>query len=288
MVFEQRMSWTEFKNSVASNSDTTEWIYRGHASERWLLETTLYRFLKKRGKIISANEYYSLLRRILANEGIRKHPDFTNLILPERNPFIIGTLVGNDQHKEDFKIVFHLMIKLRQLGFPSPLLDGTRNPYMAVFFALSNTEIDECASIIRVKSTPEFNPFGLRIDISDFYFSATDLSGLRHDRQESVYLLAIQHEHADTVVSRDNRRGPMLHLAGHEEFALQNVVIEKYVISDSKESRLEILEELYNRGLSFEAIYGESHLLENTLLKDLAINEILFNNKTKSIPLGSN
>ncbi|QLH42627.1 MAG: FRG domain-containing protein [Coxiellaceae bacterium] len=130
------MQWEQFKQYVNQTNDTVNWIYRGHASKDWLLESTLYRFLRKQKETFLAKDHWHILKTALSNDKIKHHPDFNNLILPERNPFIIGLLAGDEQHKEDFKNVFHAMIKLRHLGFPSPLLDWTRNFKVAAFFPI--------------------------------------------------------------------------------------------------------------------------------------------------------
>lgn len=123
-------SWEHFEKTVSSSF--TEWqklktdkspyyvsnlIFRGHADASWKLQTTLERFSTR---MFNAEDYYQTIRSVrpavvsLTGQPWDIPEKFTQKIPPTGYEF---------------------MIYLRHHGFPSPLLDWTRSPFVAAFFA---------------------------------------------------------------------------------------------------------------------------------------------------------
>ncbi|MFT3742080.1 MAG: FRG domain-containing protein [Gammaproteobacteria bacterium] len=179
-----------------------------------------------------------------------------------------------ESHEKEFQNLFDLMICLRHLGFPSPLLDWSQDSRVAAFFAASSFQ-NEPLAIIRMKSHPEFDPFGLRLHRSQFNFVKHE----RHILQASVYTLLTQQAHSDILGKPEMRQGPIFCLRPYEQLTHETIELQKFVITESenREDRLKILKELYDDGFSYSRIYGDTDLLENTVLKDIAINAILLN-----------
>jgi len=125
--FEQQVSiifsdWRKLKAEGKYNQWTTP-RFRGHADVDWKLETTLDRFTKKASW--AREQYLKTIR------GIR--------------PAVISmTGKGWDIPEIDDGQLpppgYEFMIYLRHHGFPSPLLDWTRSPYVAAFFAFRSQE----------------------------------------------------------------------------------------------------------------------------------------------------
>jgi len=98
-------------------------IFRGHANASWELETTLERITKRE---IEAEEYYRTIRSV--------------------RPAVVTLTEKEWKIPEDFdsqKIVppgYEFMVYLRHHGFPPPLLDWTRSPFVAAFFAFRSRE----------------------------------------------------------------------------------------------------------------------------------------------------
>jgi len=102
----------------------------GQADESWELHTTLERYLFK--EQFDAREYFEAARKV--------HPEIATFTgkkwQVDRNDF--------DDWEEKFDPLFNrrfpaqeYMIYLRHHGFPSPLLDWSKSPYIAAYFSLN-------------------------------------------------------------------------------------------------------------------------------------------------------
>ena len=174
----------------------------------------------------------------------------------------VGIVSDGGVHLQGFKKTFNLMIHLRQLGFPSPILDWNRDFLTAVFFAIAHNPTGKNVAIYQVErslSEPIFYDINkLKIFFSEFEFDTS--INLRHLYQDSFYSLAVE----------TTKEGPSFKLSNCNKLFEQRGGIKKYVITDSKVNRLAILEEL-NTTKSYKNIYGATPVLENTVLKYLAI-----------------
>lgn len=105
-------------------------LYRGQANAEWPLITTLERYA---GGDLSVDNYY---RKVSATKtqietvtektwDIPTFPEFRKLATADM--FMKKKLPG-----------YEYMIYLRHHGFPSPLLDWTRSPFVASYFAFQN------------------------------------------------------------------------------------------------------------------------------------------------------
>jgi len=125
--------WEDFENEVSAifidldnRRKQTEFhvsypLFRGHAKESWKLKTTLERYSDKD---YSISDYYDILLSIepaVASYTSKSWNLDPNLKIKEKYP--------GAPPRYDF------MIYLRHHGFPSPLLDWTRSPYVSAFFA---------------------------------------------------------------------------------------------------------------------------------------------------------
>lgn len=111
---DHKMSWGEFKDYVAELiRNGKHLLFRGQADRAWKLRTTLHRHGR-----------YDLLR--YDQEDIRLLAPRVDSVCAQRynldDPADYGALLSLAQHH----------------GFPTPLLDWTRSPYVAAFFALES------------------------------------------------------------------------------------------------------------------------------------------------------
>jgi hypothetical protein len=131
-------SWESFQERLAeihqaerSAERHVEFFYRGHTDSAWSLATTLERAGREQQRI--SDYYYAI------SQAKPQIETFTgtvwNLELP---PKVEELLLREDS----FALLqflelgtYSYMAHLRHHGFPSPLLDWTRSPYVAAYFA---------------------------------------------------------------------------------------------------------------------------------------------------------
>lgn len=126
-------SWSELQDELAHSAKRKLQrppLYRGQRCSAWGLETTLERHDLKNYPI---RQYLAdMCKAVLAVETVtgRKW---------ELEPATDGYLKRDD----DIHVTptgYSFMAFLRQNGFPSPLLDWSRSPYVAAFFAFSSVQ----------------------------------------------------------------------------------------------------------------------------------------------------
>jgi hypothetical protein len=112
-------SWEQFDRWVREMLDYRGYVWRGHASDQWLLEPTLDRILKKRGRLTRQKLRTDHLERFkLATRGRRGlNPP---LLVSDNDWWALG------QHH----------------GLATPLLDWTTSPYVAAYFAFASEDND--------------------------------------------------------------------------------------------------------------------------------------------------
>jgi hypothetical protein len=131
-------SWDDFEKQLqevrrvgASGGRTAEFLFRGLGDSTWELTTTLER-AGQEGRAIS--EHYLLISRLKpqiesftrSRWEIREWPEI-QLLLKEYDAW--------GDHRFPTPSEYSYMVYLRHHGFPSPLLDWSRSPYVAAFFA---------------------------------------------------------------------------------------------------------------------------------------------------------
>lgn len=109
----QLKSWAEFENEIRDEMlDYRHFIWRGQASSNWLLESTLDRLIKKLGKLSDKNIRDIHLRNFkYASRGKRG-----------KNP-------------PDLKTENEWWALSQHNGLSTPLLDWTKSPFVAAYFA---------------------------------------------------------------------------------------------------------------------------------------------------------
>jgi hypothetical protein len=137
-------SWQEFKTEIAHLRQNTEgiskFLFRGHGSDRWLLETTLERSDHDENVL----SYYRLALRIkpeiqaFTDGDWPDSPEVPSLMnmVSEYDTFSLNFSTGALPH-------YAYLAHLRHHGFPSPLLDWSSSPFVAAFFAFQHKPSDD-------------------------------------------------------------------------------------------------------------------------------------------------
>jgi len=254
----QLNTWEDFERELVTISDQTtvlqqegklsrvEYpIFRGVKNAEYHLESTLDR-IKKEMKRSDYITKVKIVRDHIATCTGRKWD------LETKEPKIF--LGGFDLPLS----VYEFMVYLRHNGFPSPLIDWTKSPYIAAFFAFGDVYSKaEHASIFvhRGDVMCEGSPSIWRLGSSIKTFRT-------HYLQQSEYTICFRKEEDE------------IYFANHEEVKEdvegQGVLI-RYDIPISE--RQKVLKKLDSMNITAYSLFGS----EPSLMETLALREVVFN-----------
>lgn len=146
------MNFNDFRNQVLtdSSSDGT-WVYRGHASREWSLRSSYARLLER----LSLRNDFSL-------------DLFTGMF----EDFLARASALTGARFSEFSLTQQLALAQHH-GLPSPLLDWSHSPYIAAFFAASDTALD-------AHNLLEINVFAL--DVTNFPNTNAEIDLMSKDK----------------------------------------------------------------------------------------------------------
>ncbi len=203
MIQKQLGSWAEFERELASPSEAAgrqPALYRGQRCSAWKLQTTLERH---------GCSNYPVLQYI---EDQRKAALAVETVTGkkwEMEPATDGYLVRDD----DIHVTptgYSFMAFLRQNGFPSPLLDWSRSPYVAAFFAFSNAApmADESVAIFEYVQSRDGNWQGCSDQATILPLGPWIGTDKKHFLQQSEY----------TICRKDGAAGGLVYTSHEEAF----------------------------------------------------------------------
>ena len=138
------LDWETFEQRVKElrakyRSESSPLLFRGQGTSEWPLTTTLERGGAER---MLFREYYELICARIGDEV----KSFAGVDVPQYDPELCKPFLKGDLMYKigDFlpMPLYRYMAYLRHLGFPSPLLDWSRSPFVAAFFAFRDQPRD--------------------------------------------------------------------------------------------------------------------------------------------------
>jgi FRG domain len=190
---EQRFSsWEEFQQNAAALEDPTrkpwdEVWFRGQSDARWPLHTSLER---RSTKARAVAEYLSLINEIKPAVETFTGSQFS---MPDRIE-LEQACRQYDLFEQKLREYATYMVHLRHGGFPSPLLDWTRSPYVAAYFAFHGARHDGDVAIYAYREwAGKFKVVGSD-DPRIVGFGPIIKTHKRHFRQQSRYTSCIRFE----------------------------------------------------------------------------------------------
>jgi hypothetical protein len=255
--FEQAWQELEAKRAARLSEPHTfisEYLFRGQANSDWKLETTLERAVDHEVSLLG---YYRLLW--IARPKVETFTDKTWAI-PTYEEY--ADWLGNiDYLFSEFR-AYDFFVYVRHHGFPSPLLDWSRSPYVAAFFAMHNIPRDvERVSIFVFCEYSSGGKGGL--------VGAPTIHGLgsfvrahrRHYLQQSQY----------TICTAGNKSAAVY--TSHEKVAAKNKptqdLLWKFTLPATE--RAKALAALNKMNINSFSLFGD----EDSLMDTIAIEEIL-------------
>ena len=246
------------RNVLDSTLKVSELLFRGQPDSTKKLKTTLERLDLGR---ISLKRYYNLISVIKKKVESKTGKKWD---IPPEDEFDEWCKKQNWPPFSFFP-AYEYIAYLRHHGFPSPLLDWTRSPYIAAFFAMINTPKDKVKDV-SVYAYLEYAK-GIKEDLYDSFIQSlgSNISThKRHDLQQSTYTICT------------NREGSSLFYDNHE-----NVFIKNHKQQDLLWKMVIPISQRRNFLMNLESMKINSYSLFKTvdrLMEHLYISEVLLKN----------
>jgi len=236
-------------------------LFRGQADAEWELETTLQRlgnrigfdfvfenYLRKAIGICGAIDTYTSSKWNLDNSDISfdRFEDLT---------------AANPQTLKTRKKFIEYLIYLRHCGFPSPLLDWSESPYVAAFFAFSETP-KEAEKVAIYQYQYEDIPVSPKDNSPVIHSIAYNFNThKRHYLQQTQHTICIENYGVQGVINEG--------FGKYEEVVLDSKdVLVKYTIPSSE--RRKVLRQLDKMNINPVSLFET----EEALIKTLALRDM--------------
>ncbi len=261
--FERRFLELQDRGADATLGDR-DTLFRGHQSASWSLATTLEHRISADVAMV---HYFNVIAKAYPEiDGLG-----SSLLAYDQLLSFDNQPPNFDDHGVDLFLKGlpnqAFLVFLRQHGFPSPLLDWTRSPYIAAFFAFQHaakSDIQRSAvyALVDNRSTYHVEHQSDPGNIAIGWIDKSVRTHKRHFLQQGDY----------TYCYTLSRRGlfPTWNFVPHEEYFLSgtDVLYDLYKISIPNSERLKILRRLDQLNLNPFSLFGTvDSLMESISLR---------------------
>ena len=118
-------------------------LFRGQGSSRWPLDTTLERTWPR----LLYKDYYRTIAKLKPQIESLVGGNWTIPSYPEIERLVTAYQEFDEIMWAGDRPAYAYMAYLRHHGFPSPLLDWTRSPYVAAYFAFADARVDRDSKV---------------------------------------------------------------------------------------------------------------------------------------------
>jgi len=255
------------KKASPGSISVSDPLFRGQANQCWPLLTTLERFSKKP---YSIEEYHRIV--VAVAPAVASLTAKSSFLSPHRE---INLLLEDEERRQGDpgkgprlgpppwpQHEYEFMIYLRHSGFPSPLLDWSRSPYVAAFFAFPSRPSESCDKVALYAYVEYFGSGKLGVG------GRAQITGLgpyartheRHYSQQSQYTICTK--------SADEEKKYCNHEEAFGGDESQQDLLTKYVIPARQRDRF--LSKLYSLNINAYSLFRD----EGSLMQTLAYREI--------------
>ena len=237
-------------------------LFRGQPNADWTLTTTLERYAVQKPELLRADDYYRCIHA--AKPQIET---YTGRHWKIDNPHEYRDRLKNSPFVHEWfgGTIYEYMVFLRHHGFPSPLLDWSRSPYIAAFFAFRDALPKD--GRVAVYAFLEYAGGGKTGQVGSPKISGLGhyvASHKRHFIQQSEYTVCTQGRDGDISFSS--------HQAVFECSQVGQDILWKMTLPIDQ--RLEILRILDLHNINSLSLFGSDEgLMETVALRELMLRE---------------
>lgn len=254
MKTKELYTWEEFESNLQNLSSFVEShahepapfvsppLFRGHGDSTFKLKSTLDRI----GTFITPCRYHEIIRESsnIINNCFELNWDIPEFEPPKNNSYFVPQ-----------PEVYAFMVYLRHNGFPSPLLDWTRSPYIAAFFAFNSHTSSDYVAIFSYIEYLGSGKSGSSKDAAITSLGPNVKSHKRHYLQQSEYTICTKKINNE------------IHFAKYEEVIVrenheQDLFIKFTLPACEKEK---VLAKLDQMNINSYSLFGTVEALMNTL-----------------------